>query len=312
VQFQTVQPIQLPAGSPTHSVTFSVNVATINCPGSIPGYPTNAPLLQFRLIDPSSGTAYNIGSIFNPCSVAGANVYTITPPYPPGQVNPAPVSARVTTLRTTAALPFSGTSFIVQLINYEGRGNGNDAAIDNIMVTNATPELSKSFSPATTTPGSPSTLTFTISNSPDNLAKSGITFTDTLPAGLVIATPPNTSTNCSGGSVGATAGSNVITFSGNLLDGQASCTASVSVRQTSAVAQYHEQYEYPAARCGRGRHVRAAPDRTAGDQGVQPHCPDAGGAGHLDVHDHQHVRQPGQYLQFHRHPAVRDDRRQPK
>lgn len=88
--------------------------------------------------------------------------------------------------------------------------------------------LSKAFSPATLQVGTNSQLTLTINNGSGTPAQSGLNFTDTLPAGLVIATPNGLSNGC-GGSVTATAGSGSVTLSGGALSlGSASCAIRVN------------------------------------------------------------------------------------
>jgi len=70
-------------------------------------------------------------------------------------------------------------------------------------------------------------LTFTVSN-PNAAALTGIAFTDTLPAGLIVSTPSVFVGTC-GGTISATAGSNVIIFTGATLAASASCAFAVNV-----------------------------------------------------------------------------------
>ena len=77
-------------------------------------------------------------------------------------------------------------------------------------------------------------LTFTLSNTkPGNLALTGVAFTDTLPGGLVIATPSGLNGSCGGGTIAATAGGSAISLSGASLAAGASCTFGVNVTGTS-------------------------------------------------------------------------------
>jgi mucin-19 len=97
--------------------------------------------------------------------------------------------------------------------------------------------LSKSFAPLTAQVGSSSQLTLTIGNGAGNPAQSGLTFTDTLPAGLVVATPNGLVNGC-GGTVTATAGSSVITLPaltpGSLAAAAANCTIKVNTVAAAA------------------------------------------------------------------------------
>ena len=102
-------------------------------------------------------------------------------------------------------------------------------------VSFALPTFSKAFSPATIGPGATTTLTFTIHN---RLATGvrGLSFTDELPKGVVVADPPQLVSDC-GGTVTAPAGGTTITLSDGSLPASGSCTISVNV--TSAVLGTH-------------------------------------------------------------------------
>ena len=91
--------------------------------------------------------------------------------------------------------------------------------------------LAKGFSDATLTIGSTTRLTWTLSN-PDAAAQSGIGFTDTLPAGLVVATPANVASTC-GGTVSA-AGAVVSLAGGALAAGPGSCSIALDVTNAPA------------------------------------------------------------------------------
>ncbi len=125
-------------------------------------------------------------------------------------------------------------------------GNSGPAS-DDLTVSAGVPGFTKSFSPATVPLGGTSTLTFTIDNSLNTGDVGNLDFTDSLPLGLVVASPPNTSTDCiSGGfpdtTLTAVAGSSTIaldangtvTFAGfEVLSAGATCTVTVDVKATS-------------------------------------------------------------------------------
>ncbi|MBI3537647.1 MAG: DUF11 domain-containing protein, partial [Chloroflexi bacterium] len=90
----------------------------------------------------------------------------------------------------------------------------------------APPVLAKSFSPTSIFTGNDTILSFTISNPNLSSSLSGIGFTDTLPAGVTVATGGPT-TMCSG-TVSTTAPS-TITFSGGSLAANTNCTFSITV-----------------------------------------------------------------------------------
>ena len=124
---------------------------------------------------------------------------------------------------------YTGTSLGIKMLNLQGSGAGNDHAFDDIKVLDATPQLDKSFSPTSVVLGGTSTLTYTITNTSDLAAKDGWSFTDTLPSGLVLATPSAAATTCPAGVVTAANGGTLVAATGNLNAGQASCTVTVNV-----------------------------------------------------------------------------------
>ncbi len=92
--------------------------------------------------------------------------------------------------------------------------------------------LTKAFSAGTVGVGQKAALTYTITNPTSGTAKTGLTFTDTLPAGLVIANPPNVVNNCGGTTPTSTANDGFFTAGGagvNAAAGPSSCTVSVDV-----------------------------------------------------------------------------------
>jgi uncharacterized repeat protein (TIGR01451 family) len=219
VEFATVG--QVPVPSNGRFLTFRVDTAAVNCPPQ-----ASAPLYQFSLINGASATP--VGGVINACT----STSTVTVPAVGNR--PATV-ARVGTYTSNGSLLFTGPSVGIRMVNTNGSGAGNDAAFDNITILDATPRLAKSFSPAALNAGGTSTLTFTIANTSELAAKNGWSLTDTLPAGLAVASPAAASTTCGAGQVTAVAGGGSVAVSGNLNAGQASCTASVNV--TSSIAR---------------------------------------------------------------------------
>ncbi len=104
------------------------------------------------------------------------------------------------------------------------------------LVIEPPPTFAKSFAPAAIGIGLPSTLTFTVDNTASAVAAGALAFTDNLPAGVEVASPPNASTGC-GGTLTAVAASGVITLTGGSVGAGASCTAQVDV--TGTVAGMH-------------------------------------------------------------------------
>jgi len=105
-------------------------------------------------------------------------------------------------------------------------GSSNGASADLTVATDR-PGFTKSFSPSTVFFGTRSRLTLTIDNSAGTAAAFGLTVTDNLPSGLVIADPASASTTCAGGVIGATPGGSVFSY-GPTFPGDASVAAGAS------------------------------------------------------------------------------------
>ena len=99
----------------------------------------------------------------------------------------------------------------------------------------APPTFSKVFSPDSIGLGSVSTLTFTITNGGSSPA-TALAFTDTLPAGVTLATPASASTDCLDGQLIAPDGGGTITFSDGRLGVGLTCTVTVDVTSSSTGA----------------------------------------------------------------------------
>ncbi|HEX4956473.1 MAG TPA: hypothetical protein VF017_24055 [Thermoanaerobaculia bacterium] len=95
------------------------------------------------------------------------------------------------------------------------------------------PTFSKAFAPDSIGVNGVSMLTFVIDNTASALAASALSFTDNLPAGVVVATPANASTTCTGGTLTAVAGSGTISYTGGSVAAGDSCTVLVNVTATT-------------------------------------------------------------------------------
>lgn len=139
-----------------------------------------------------------------------------------------------------------GTTFINSLpVNSAVTGTGpsgvtvntNTSSV-NLPVIDAV-NLSKAFSPTSIAVGQTSLLTITVFNRTVN-PLTGITFTDTLPSGLVLAANPSAQTTCTGGSLQAFPGDNKVTLTNGTAiprpvppATESSCTVTVLVTSTT-------------------------------------------------------------------------------
>lgn len=129
-------------------------------------------------------------------------------------VNPEPLS--------TLIYDFSGSSY-----HYN-----SDYSLSTRYANIINASIDKSFSPKTMTPGSNSTLTFTINN-PGATAISDANFTDILPSNVTVVTPITTP-QCSG-TVALTqvAGRDQIALTGGTVPGLSTCTITVTVTSST-------------------------------------------------------------------------------
>jgi len=221
VEFETATPLTLPI--PSRFIAVGIDVAAANC------YRASAPQLQFALLD--DGTPVAAGGQINGC---GGTLQDM-PALGAAGAATAGQGARVGTY-TSGGVLVNSASVGIRMTNANGSGGGNDHAFDNIQLLDVSPTLDKSFSPATQPVGGVSVLTFTVTNTTELGAKAGWSFTDNLPAGLVVAPTPATATTCPSGVVTAAAGATSIDVIGNLADAMESCTVSVSVTSATAGA----------------------------------------------------------------------------
>jgi uncharacterized repeat protein (TIGR01451 family) len=216
IQFETLQPVPIP-GTGTRFITFSVDSSAIWC---TPTPPQVHPLLQFYLVSGANSTP--VPGVINTCT--DSRGHNVDAPFPGGGTRPVWVG----TYAPSGSVAFTGSTLGVRMVNREGGGRGNDAAIDNLQVVDATPQLDQAFSPATQVAGQTAQLTFTITNTSELASKTGWSFVDALPPGMKVVGPAATTT-CTNGAITAPAGGTSITVTGDLNTGQASCTVTVNV-----------------------------------------------------------------------------------
>ncbi|HXH37095.1 MAG TPA: hypothetical protein VNN08_00560, partial [Thermoanaerobaculia bacterium] len=144
--------------------------------------------------------------------------------------------SNVVTTYTIRIISGGGTSQTLGSLLYDFSGSsyhynsdfGFGARIADI-IDPASANISKSFSPGTTSINGISALTITLTN-PNPGTLGGYNFVDNLPANLVVATPNGATTSgCGTPSLTATAGSGSITFSNGTLATNSTCNVTVNV-----------------------------------------------------------------------------------
>ncbi|KNC20156.1 hypothetical protein AC792_02460 [Arthrobacter sp. RIT-PI-e] len=213
---------------------------TMNAVGARCG--TNNASLSLSLFTGTTTLLSGFAAPVVPCSSTG-NVYYTSPAQATlgtvsGVADPAlSPSVRASTYNgTNTALltPAQISAARVQLVNTV-TGTGSGFGVDDLRVLDVTPALDVSFDAAEGTATVPTTLTYTITNTTDLLAKTDWGFSVALPRGLTVASTPSvagTCTNSAGAAfaVTAVAGSSSITaVGGDLAAGAVSCTISLDV-----------------------------------------------------------------------------------
>ena len=221
VMFQTTSTLPVTSG---HFYTFGVDTVYGNCasPDSATVQASD-PQYQFQLVD-SAGTATNIGSVLDGCRPSPSR-QQITVNRPTAIGAATTMATYVSSLVANAPFQYNSSTLGIKMYNASGVTNGNDGGFDNIKLLDVTPQLDKSFNPVTITQGGTTTLTYTVTNTSDLLAKNGWHFVDNLPAGLSASGPLGGT--CARTASSVTAGT--VDVTGNLAAGSSSCTITVTV-----------------------------------------------------------------------------------
>ncbi|MFP7762006.1 hypothetical protein [Marisediminicola sp. LYQ85] len=202
---------------------------------------TNNASLALNLVAGGATLLNGFATPVVPCAATGSVFYT-SPPQAANLLRDPALSASVraaTYTGTNSALltPAQVAGAQVQLLN-SVTGAGSAFGVDNIRVLDVTPALDVAFDEATATV--PTTLTYTITNSSDLIAKNDWGFSTALPSGFVVAPTPGVAGSCvnSAGAaftVTAAAGSSAVTVAGgDLAAGSASCTVTLDVVASAA------------------------------------------------------------------------------
>lgn len=167
------------------------------------------------------------------CTLASVTANAGTISYASGASIPAggcSIAVRVTSAVANTAPGYTNTIPINGL--QTSVGNNNVAASDTLYVLSP-PTASKAFLPTTILVGATSTLTITLGNSNPSAISLTSALTDSLPAGMVVATPNGLAGTCPAGSVSAVAGSATVSYASGASIAAAGCTIVVNVTTLS-------------------------------------------------------------------------------
>jgi hypothetical protein len=248
-------------GTASASVTVEgpPSIAKIFAPSTISVNATTS--LTFTITNPAANVDPLTGVAFTDTLPTGLTVTDATSTVCGGTLTttaPTGIALSGATINTNSQCQFSVTvtgAASGQYTNTTGNvtstngGTGNTASASLTVAT--PPTVTKAFGAASILLNASTSLTFNISNPNVSLGLTGISVTDTLPAGLQVATP-NGLTNTCGGTATAAAGSGSISLSGASLAGNASCSISVNVRGIAAGVQNNTTGPISATESGAG------------------------------------------------------------
>ncbi len=194
-----------------------------------------------RLTDPiPTGTSYLPGTTFlngvavadapGPAMPFAAGATINSAGSPAGQIN----AGSAATIQFQVSVNPAAPTTLTNTASVDPDGAGAAAPI-NVRAVNsglAAPAASKVFAPALIPAGTVSTLTVTLSNANASVL-AGAGFTDTLPAGVLIANPANLANTC-GGCAAAAPGGTTLSLTGGSIPASGSCSVSASVAAAAA------------------------------------------------------------------------------
>lgn len=144
-----------------------------------------------------------------------------------------------------------------------GAGFGDSTSSGSFAPAVAVPTIAKAFGAPSITVGGSTSLSFTVTNPNAASSLSGVAFTDTLPAGLVVATPNALTGSCGAGTITATAGSTSVSLAGATLAASTACTFSVNVTATAVGTQVNTTGNVTSTESGAGGTATASLDVVA-------------------------------------------------
>ncbi|MEM9555606.1 MAG: IPTL-CTERM sorting domain-containing protein [Acidobacteriota bacterium] len=138
-------------------------------------------------------------------------------------------AAATCTVQADVVVTVQGPTTLVNTTQALTSSLGDSGTASASLDVDPPPTFAKAFAPTTIAAGGVSTLTLTIDNTAAANAAMALDVTDTLPAGLEVATPPNASTTCAGGTVTAVAGSDTVSYTGGTVAAGATCTVQADI-----------------------------------------------------------------------------------
>lgn len=216
---KSFNPVRITPGA---NSTLTLNLSNPNAANAVSGVGVTDNL-------PAGMTIANPSGLTNTCGGAAGAVAGLTSVTLTGGSMPAGGSCSITVQVTSN----EGIKNNVTGAVTHSFGSGNTASATLTAIS--PPVLTKTFGASNIDTRATTSLTFNLRNPNISLSLSGLAFSDTLPAGLVIATPAAITGSCGGGAITAAAGSNTVSLSGGALAAGASCTFAANVASDGSV-----------------------------------------------------------------------------
>ncbi len=213
----------------TNNITSPLNIVTLT--DILPGSTTNGVVVAPI---PNAITTCTGGAI---TAAPGTQSITLSGGVIPARVGAVPgactiqvnVQGRGSTATYTNTLFTTNVSATVQGTGTLIRPAANATA--NLSISPLSIGIVKGFNPLTVFGGSASTMSIQLVN-PSTALLTGIGFTDTMPAGMIIANPASFNIGTCGGALAGSPGDGSFTFSGGSLPAGGTCTMTLSATMT--------------------------------------------------------------------------------
>ncbi|HEY6351141.1 MAG TPA: kelch repeat-containing protein, partial [Candidatus Angelobacter sp.] len=234
----------IPTAPPTIAKAFSANnvaqngkvnvsftIVNPNAAATLTGISFTDALPAGLVVANPNNLASNCDGTFT--AVPGSSAMSLTG----GTVAPAGIPPAIGQCVITLDLLVTGTGTIINQTgpisaNESGPGNPSNKAILNVVLP---PTVNKSFGALTIPLNGTTSLTFNLANPNPGNTLVGVALSDTLPSGLVVATPNGLTGSCVAlSTISAIAGGNSISLSSLNLAASGSCSFSVNVTGTGA------------------------------------------------------------------------------
>ncbi len=228
-------PLVSPGGISKLTITLrntnNVPLVNVSVTDPLPGTPTDGIIVAPT---PNASTTCAGGTV---TAVTGTQTISMSGGTIPAQIAGVPgectinvdVQGSGSLTRRTNTIPVANVSGTIQ--GTTTTINPAQPAQATLTIGNLSIGVVKGFDPLTVFGGSASTLSVELVN-PNNVPMNGVGFTDTMPAGMILADPANPDVGTCGGTIDAIPGANSFSLSGASSAASSNCTVTIRVTMT--------------------------------------------------------------------------------